>query len=159
MKLRFRIDGNQENPVGNPIPYLRVTQKMLWLPASHRYMNWKSHVQAAYLKAIKDFRGLISEEDLKILDAPLETPIDLGNRAARMELHIFWKDEKRGDADNIFKGIADALFKNDKNVEGGFKNYKNPDKAGAVIVDIELLKEIPYEKPPSKEERGVTSGA
>ena len=50
-------------------------------------------------------------------------PIKIESYRAEMHLKIYWADEKHGDADNVFKGIADSLFENDKELDGSFKSY------------------------------------
>ena len=57
---------------------------------------------------------------------------------ARMDIRIYHRNGIHGDADNIFKGIADALFKNDKYLDGSFETHYSPDGKGRVEVDITL---------------------
>jgi len=39
-----------------------------------------------------------------------------------MNIQIFWHGENHGDPDNVFKGIADALFADDKHLDGSFNS-------------------------------------
>lgn len=57
-----------------------------------------------------------------------------------MQLQITWANETHSDCDNVFKGIADALFMNDKHLVGCF-DYKHGDKidGGQVVVTITFL--------------------
>ena len=54
-----------------------------------------------------------------------------------MHLKIFWADETHGDADNVFKGVADSLFENDKELDGSFESFI-PTIATASAVSREL---------------------
>jgi hypothetical protein len=65
-------------------------------------------------------------------------PVDLGRRPALMNLQIFWGKRSHGDPDNIWKGIADALFQNDNDVSGCFSSHSASDKVGRVEVEIHL---------------------
>lgn len=65
-------------------------------------------------------------------------PIDLGKGSASMKIKIHWGKKVHGDPDNIWKGIADALFQNDREVEGCFSYETAPDKNGKVDVEIKL---------------------
>jgi Holliday junction resolvase RusA-like endonuclease len=42
------------------------------------------------------------------------------------------------DPDNVFKGIADALFKNDKFLDGSFVSDYAPDSKGRVEISITI---------------------
>lgn len=134
MILSFTILGNQEKPTGNPIPYHRTTQKGLWDPASKRYKAWKDYVCLALIDS--------SSEELakgfKIRFFRKLKPIDLSEKRAVMNIQILWKNGSHGDCDNIWKGIADALFQNDKHVAGSFQYEYSGDKVGKVEVEIKI---------------------
>lgn len=66
---------------------------------------------------------------------PLSTTVSY---KARMDIRIYWMNGIHGDPDNIFKGIADALFKNDKFLDGSFETYMSEDGKGRVEVDIAI---------------------
>ncbi len=72
---------------------------------------------------------------LLIDDQPLSTK---ASEKARMDIKIFWKNGAHADPDNVFKGIADALFKNDKFLDGSFESYYSPEEIGKVEVTITL---------------------
>ena len=117
----FEIIGNQENPIGNPLGYHRTTQGGLWNKGSKRYAAWKQYVMAAFLKTNR-------------LDTLL---IELGDVSVRVDIFILWANEKHADCDNVFKGILDALFKNDKGVAAGsFESARAGDGVGRVCVEI-----------------------
>ena len=111
--------------LGHPVPYLRMTQREVWLmklsehkvrdthlakwKAIKRYLDWKDKVRVIALCAKKNLK-------------------DNPKSKTYMNITIFFRNKKHGDPDNIWKGIADALFKNDKYVAGCFdfsydKNY------------------------------------
>ena len=131
-KISFTIKGNQENPKGNPIPYLRTTQKSQWTDKAIRYHEWKDYVRAAYIDALQ---AKNREKKIELLD---KKPIPAGKEKQKMSLQISFKDKTHGDCDNIFKGIADALFMNDKNLIGDFDFEYSPKKEGKVIVTLNL---------------------
>lgn len=57
-----------------------------------------------------------------------------------MFIRIEWASGNHGDVDNIWKGIADALFDNDKRVVvGGFYSTKSSAKIGLVEVRIVIF--------------------
>ncbi len=136
MEIKFTINGNQEDPAGNPIPYHRVTGKGLWLPAAKRYAAWKDYVKNEFLDQAKNH---IIKPDGYLFGYPIiGKPIVLEhNQKAYMHLKIFWHNGAHGDPDNIFKGIADALFKNDKNLYGSFKPGESDGK-GRVEIKIKI---------------------
>lgn len=119
MQIKFTIYGNQEGKENNPIPYTRVVGRALWIPAARKYYNWKEFVK-------KEF----------YLQTKINPPLII--KKARMELNIFWKNGKHADPDNIFKGIADALFKNDNNLDGSFNSQVALDKKPKVEVIIKI---------------------
>lgn len=108
--VQFVIDGH-------PVPYLRMTQgqvKLCRIPDWKlspsqlkkkgqliRYFEWKEYVDLCAIKAKVEFDR-----------APKEKKF--------MDLVIFFKNKVHGDPDNIFKGIADALFSDDKYIAGSF---------------------------------------
>lgn len=53
-----------------------------------------------------------------------------------MDISILWKDNAHGDAENVFGSIADALFKQDKWLDGSFESRVSDDKVGRVKVSI-----------------------
>ncbi len=59
-----------------------------------------------------------------------------------MILAIKFCDKAHGDSDNIFKGIADALFDNDKYVIGGFDYEYATEGSVDVLITIGAADEI-----------------
>ena len=55
-----------------------------------------------------------------------------------MSITIFWVNGVHADPDNVFKGLADALFLNDKFLDGAFESHYSPDGKGRVEVEITL---------------------
>jgi len=139
MQIHFILNGNQEDPLGNPIPYVRSTRDALWRAEGKRYAAWKHYVRAAYLAAAAS-KGFLSAQEIMHLNVAGVKPITLerGQRA-RMDLTIYWKNGAHGDPDNIWKGIADALFKNDRNVDGSFESYVKTGGQGTVHVKLQTL--------------------
>lgn len=109
MNLRFTITGNQENAAGNPIPYHRTTQRAKFTPAHQRYLAWKDHVRGAFQKSAdmpKDYEGREMVYD------------KLGGRpSGRVSAMILFGGENHADPDNVIKGILDALFDDDKEID------------------------------------------
>lgn len=135
MEIQFTIKGNQENSEENPIPYKRSTQNMQWRKDVKRYEAWKKHVRDSLIAW--DFK------DKSLLRAILNNQWSFGkplvleeNKKAMMSIIIYWAKENHGDPDNIWKGIADALFVNDKNVDGSFASSIAGDGKGRVDITI-----------------------
>ena len=128
---RFIVRGNQEDSNGNPIPYLRSTQKSQWLPKVVRYNEWKTYVQNAFLKEYDLPLGLSQKEQLKTRKV-----IGLTDKC-RVRTAIFFRTEAHADPDNIVKGILDALFVNDKHVDVTTDHYCHSDSP-RVEVTIEI---------------------
>ncbi len=119
MKIIFTICGNHEDPIGNPIPYVRSTRAALWRSDGKRYAAWKGYVQKNLILS-----NLEDDAIIRIRNNMLRfgKPLDIGKTKARIDIKIFWKNGSHGDPDNIFKGIADALFLNDRNLDGSFES-------------------------------------
>jgi len=66
-------------------------------------------------------------------------PITLDKDAkARMDIKIYWNSKVHGDPENIFGSVADALFKNDKNLAGSFDFEYSKD--GTARVEVKITK-------------------
>ncbi len=124
MTITFTIQGNQNNPKGNPLGYHRTTQRGKWNPASLRYYAWMRYVQKTYIDASGESKNYLLK------------PIELGTRKAYLNTMIYYASDHRPDPDNVQKGIADALFVNDKNVAGTYDFELASDKVGKVLVTI-----------------------
>jgi hypothetical protein len=55
-----------------------------------------------------------------------------------MAIKISWVNGVHADPDNVFKGLADTLFKNDKFLDGSFESRYAADGKGMVDVEITL---------------------
>lgn len=134
MLFTFTIPGNQEDPKGNPIPYFRQTQKSKFSPEAQRYHAWQDYVVGQYLKQVPI-------EIRRALESNKRQPIGLFDRLAMVDVFIEWANGKHADGDNVFKGILDSLFVNDKNVtEGHFVSQMK--KAGNLTVRIRVSEKI-----------------
>jgi hypothetical protein len=109
MTIKFSVIGNQEDMKGNPIPYHRATQGSKWNPAHQRYLKWKDYVTAA-------FRNAAPTSPFCVFDNLVPHPV-LGNPHGSVHVSICFGSENHADPDNIVKGILDALFKNDKEID------------------------------------------
>lgn len=78
------------------------------------------------------------QRNLVLKGKPLGTAKDL---YGRMDLRIFWKDDKHGDPENIFGALADSLFFQDKYLDGSFEAKRSESGEGLVEVSI-LLKQL-----------------
>lgn len=132
--LKFTIKGNQEDPEGNPLAYLRVVGRALWLPNAKKYHAWKGYVRQAFHREYPEF-VMCDGKQVLYDDQPLTTK---HSEIARMDIKIFWMNGIHGDPDNIFKGIADALFKNDKFLDGSFESRNSLDGKGRVDIEITI---------------------
>ena len=132
--ITFTIKGNQEDNEGNPIPYVRVVSRALWLPNAQRYYAWKESVRNSFFKGYPEYVSY-NDRHLIVDDEPLTTK---ASERARMDIKIFWRNGVHGDPDNIFKGIADSLFKDDKFLDGSFESCHASDGRGKVEVKITI---------------------
>lgn len=142
MELTFTIRGNHEDPHGNPVPYVRSTRGALWRKDGKRYAEWKQFVRAAFLAVCfqneKCIPWISKESARELYDLSIK-PIDTRQFwEARMNLMIYWRNRAHGDPDNIWKGIADALFADDRNLNGGFESAVAPDGKGKVEITIKI---------------------
>lgn len=135
-KLQFTIHGNQDDHDGNPLGYKRMLKQHMRAD-SVKYLEWcnyvrnQFHVQTRHgIKRVLSIKEQLSENPPKPLTSSRDSP-------AKMDIMIMLANDIRPDPDNIFKGIADALFENDKYVmDGSFKTVYNPEKKGQVLVTI-----------------------
>ena len=112
----FTIYGNQEDTKGNPIPYLRTTQGTQWTKAAIRYSQWKAFVRICLIDSLQG----IPKDNVLWCVAKNNKAIEFTKTKSEMQLQIFFSNKAHADPDNIFKGIADALFVNDKLLSGSF---------------------------------------
>ena len=126
--IKFTIKGNQENPQGNPIPYFRTTQAGQFNKGAKRYHAWKDYVRAHYLDALGEIKHIDRADFGEAHDLLQKKPIAKQAGKIHMRLCITWANKAHADSDNIFKGIADALFMDDKYLSGEF-DYHYGDQA------------------------------
>lgn len=125
----FTIRGNQKDDTGNPIPYKR-TLGGVYSKTSKDYFEWKDYVRSEFDRDCK------SQYTVESMPYPV---LAFPGESVSMIIHIHWKNNKNADGDNIFKGIADALFQNDKCIfAGSFFSALSPEKKGRVDVKIIL---------------------
>ncbi|SUW99751.1 Endodeoxyribonuclease RusA [Campylobacter jejuni subsp. doylei] len=85
----------------NAVPYKRTTQRSKFVCKDYlKYLDFKKLLQM-------EFRIQNDRSCFQALDK---------QKNYKFSLKIGFKDKKHGDADNIVKGVLDALFTNDKNV-------------------------------------------
>ena len=141
MTIKFLIAGNQDDRAGNPIPKNRKTIYQRWMPDAKRYVAWKDKIVGDFLEVVIHDREL-RRRGFASAYVNKGKPIELGaGEKARMDLKIYWKNGTHGDPENIFGAIADALFVNDKNLDGGFESRIAEDGKGKVEVEIAIQQE------------------
>jgi len=122
-EYNFTIHGNQEDTKGNPIPYFRQTQRSSRFNKNAiRYHHWKDYVR----NTINEQTGLQLSQ-FTLLKVPTK---------AYMVMKIYFKSKVHADPDNIFKGIADSIFHNDKYVAGSFDFEYSENPRVEVILKI-----------------------
>lgn len=142
-KIEFTIYGNHKTSTGNAVPKLKMTGNQHWTKGAKNYVAWKEHVVGALLSSMKF--DVAAQRMHAANAARYKKPIVLGGTEhAVMFLNICWSNKTHGDPENIFGSIADALFKNDKNLDGAFvsrmsKIKENGRKKGLVKVDIYIF--------------------
>lgn len=128
MILKFTIYGNEFGNDDNPLPKLKMTGKQHWLHKAQKYVRYKQHVVAQ----MTDAHPNIKVNGKKKL---LNTTEDV---RGVMDIQIYWKNRKHGDPENIFGAIADAIFDDDKYLDGSFKSQMSKDGHAKVDVVITL---------------------
>lgn len=113
LTLSFEVRGGGYDPMANPMPKLKLTGRQAWLQRVQNYVEWKEHVQLAFVDALKAYDaelGKVAEQRV----AGGEKPLDTGKHPMYMHIHIYWRGDAHGDPENVFGSIADAMFHNDK---------------------------------------------
>lgn len=135
IEYTFTIEGNHTGNRGNPIGYTRVLSNG-WRADATRYMNWCKYVRTAFYLAKDPKYGLMKWSELGKMPKPLTTTKD---HPARMDIEIEYANNQRPDGDNVFKGIADALFDDDKYLmAGSYVGSMSAEKKGRVLVKIKI---------------------
>ena len=131
----FTIFGNHQDHSGNPLPKIRKTLRQRWTPEAKRYVAWKEHVQRALFDSLT---GIDYSNQMRIMRM-FKKPIKLfPEESAVMDIKIYWRDGHHGDPENIFGSIADALFFNDKHLDGSFNSEMSMNEKGRVEVTINI---------------------
>lgn len=131
--LQFVIRGNPTSDGGNPIPYTRSTQRGQFKPNVVKYNAWKHQVSGAFYREF----GLIPK-DQGGADPYSGKCLESSKKLrCRMDIVIHWNSDHHGDPDNVWKGIADALFANDKYVAGSFDFQDS--KTGKAYVEVSII--------------------
>ncbi len=128
---------------GDPVPYLRMTQGQI------RLMRIPDSSLSSKALAVKGrIRRYLAYKDLVAWQA---RGLEFDRRPKfKTYLHvmIYFRDRKHPDAENVRKGIQDALFKQDKYVAGSFDFGYDPKRprCEVKIVFDPLGEETLYEK-------------
>ncbi|MDE2001755.1 MAG: hypothetical protein KGJ13_03635 [Patescibacteria group bacterium] len=139
--INFTIRGNPDDPNGNPLPKIKKTKWQQWTPQAKRYAAWKEYAQMAFRDAIAAGHPELMQQVGQCL-VRTGHPIELGTfEKARMDIQILWKNDAHADAENVFGSIADALFLNDKKLDGSFAGHKAADGKGRVEGTITIYRE------------------
>ena len=117
---------------------MRSTQRTQWLPKVVRYNEWKGHVVAKFIDHIESLSKEERDELKPYINFLDKKPIIATSKKIYVKIYVTFKDKAHGDGDNIFKGIADALFMNDKYVAGSFDYEYSKDKQGKIYIQIIL---------------------
>ena len=129
MTFDLVINGNQDDPEGNPIGYKR-TLNHSWRADSTKYHEWKEYVRAAFQRKYPTANNL----------KPHPIQVQKGDTIAT-KIDVWWKDGKHADLDNVVKGILDSLIDNDKVVcEIHAQSQMSDDKKGKVHITITMHK-------------------
>ena len=129
MTFTFTISGNATDPNGNPVPKAKLTRGQQWTPKAQAYAAWKAHVNRSFVNAWAHIQTPEALRGRRIALSP--------KQHARMQLKIYWANEKHGDAENVFGSIADAIFESDKHLDGQFVATHTEGK-GRVDVKISI---------------------
>jgi Holliday junction resolvase RusA-like endonuclease len=112
MTIKLSVVGNQEDKRGNPIPYHRTTQGSKWNPSHKRYLSWKNHVTRSLPADNEECGRLIQRWATGRARKPIpDSP------HGKVTAKIYFGKETHADPDNVIKGILDALFENDKEID------------------------------------------
>jgi hypothetical protein len=56
--IQFTIKGNQEDIEGNPLPYIRVVGRALWLPHAKKYHAWKEYIRSVFFRNYPEYSSV-----------------------------------------------------------------------------------------------------
>lgn len=115
-----------------------MTGKQHWTAKAQKYVAYKAYVVNTLLQAMEKEKHpayAMMMRNAGIKGKPLNTKKNL---RGRMDLSIHWGNDAHGDPENIFGAIADALFDNDKYLDGSFVSQSSEDGHAKVDVVIQL---------------------
>jgi hypothetical protein len=133
MTLHFVIHGNHDDPQGNPVPKIKKTANQYWTKEAQLYKNWKNYVAWMLIDQMPEQLAIPFKKNLLRNGKPIA-----GTPDARMDIMIYWANERHADAESIYGSIADAIFSNDKHLAGGMRYTHAKDKKGKVEVAITI---------------------
>lgn len=127
--IKFTIDRE-------PMAKLKMTGKQHWLPKAQKYVQYKEYVKGRFLDALigDDFRAIGERSMIE----KGHKPIPKRDRTfARMDIMIYYTSHVHADPENVFGGIADALFCDDKYLAGSF-DYEHIGGTSPPRVDVQI---------------------
>ena len=105
--MEFRIDGNQEDPSGNPIPYTRTT-------ARSKYRLWTKTGRltqyARYCQFMPYVRRSLSRENERRLIQEIWPLVASRQYQFYLDCQFQFRGDRYADVDNVIKGLLDSLF-------------------------------------------------
>lgn len=137
---QFVIQGNPDDPNGNPMPKLKLTKGQHWHPRVKKYVAWRGHVQESFLRELSLSGDILYHEVCKAIAMNLRPLQTSKQNKMTMDIVIHWKNDAHGDPENVFGSIADALFDQDKFLYGSFAEG---DSRGEGKVEVVIK---PYKK-------------
>jgi hypothetical protein len=119
----YEIVASWEVPTdGNAVPYTRMTQaeaRMRTYRKVVRYLDWKRKIVISSTPYVLSHYHPAPKEKVYVY------------------VHIYFRDKRHGDPDNVYKGIVDALYTQDKYVAGCVDFGYDRDNPRVVITILE----------------------
>lgn len=141
--LAFQVKGNGTDPAGNPKAKLRMTGAQSWRPEVQDYANFKREVQRAALRTRTEAER--REIDLRMATVKRAKPFILPTDGrCFMRVLIGWKGHAHADPEGVYGAIADALFQNDRELDGAFVHSQAKDGIPFVAVSVEHMTDDEY---------------
>lgn len=171
LAIRFTVYGNHEGRKKNPTPFHAaqgtqqvtvikdmadniISKKKTYLPSFDKqvkkYHKYCQHVRNALAEKIQEFnrvsqdgrKGCQSSVVWGLLNGKriILTPVSPKTHLYHLNM-IYFANDARGDAENVSKGIIDAIHKQDKYVEGAFPytyDKENPRVEVLITTDVDL---------------------
>lgn len=138
--ITFTIRGDGRASSGNPLPKAKLTGGQQWTDRAQKYVAFKSHVVACLLDATRNTPPYpMIVRNIGLLGKPFTTKT---YGLIEMSIAIRFVEGQHGDPENVFGAIADALFKQDKFLDGRFTARPSTNGCGEVDVAITLRSNI-----------------